>query len=241
MLAIYRKEIGQYFSSLTGYMAMVVFLLLMGLFLFVFPNSSLLDFGYATLDKFFELAPWVLLLLVPAITMRSFADEFKSGTWELLATKPVSLHKVIVGKYLAALAVAVFALIPTIIYLITIYKLSPSGAIDFGGILGSYISLILLTALFTAVGIFCSSISNNAVISFILAAFVCFLIYIGFNALSQIPALQGKYDYYLQQLGVEAHYNNMSRGLITLQDVLYFVVIIGLFLLLTKRNILNRF
>jgi ABC-2 type transport system permease protein len=131
--------------------------------------------------------------------------------------------------------------VPTIIYLTTVYLLSPKGSIDFGGITGSYISLLLLTALFTAVGIFCSSISNNAVISFIMAAFVCFIIFIGFNALSLIPALQGKYDYYLQQLGVEAHYNNMSRGLVTLQDVLYFAVGIGIFLLLTKRNILNRF
>ena len=138
MFPIYKKEISQFFSSLTSHLAMGVFLLLMGLFLFIFPETSILDYGYATLDKFFELAPYILLLLTPAITMRSFSDEFRGGTWELLKTKPVSLSQIIIGKYFAALSVALLALVPTLIYVYTIKILSINGSIDAGGIAGSY-------------------------------------------------------------------------------------------------------
>ena len=240
MHAIFKKEFRSFFSSLTGYLAMAVFLLLMGLFLFVFPDTSLLDYGYATLDKFFELAPWILLLLAPAITMRSFADEFKSGTWELLKTKPVTAAQIIGGKYLAALVVALLALAPSLIYVFTIKTLSVSGGIDTGGIAGSYTGLICLVAVFTAIGLCCSAFTSNAVVAFLVSAFACFIIYLGFNAVSRIPAMQGGADYYIEMLGVDAHYRNMSRGLIDLKDVVYFLVLCGLFLLITRRVVLKR-
>src|SRR5215216_1427503 len=146
MLAICKKEFRQFFSSLTGYIAIIVFLLLNGLFLFVFPDTNILDFGFATLEKFFELAPWILLLLVPAITMRSFADEFKGGTFEILQTKPLSRWQVVGGKYFGSLLVVLIALLPTLIYIFTILQLSETGSIDTGGIIGSYIGLIFLVA-----------------------------------------------------------------------------------------------
>lgn len=240
MYPIYKKEISQFFSSLTGYLAIGVFLLLMGLFLFIFPDTSIFDYGYATLDKFFELAPWVLLLLVPAITMRSFADEFRGGTWELLKTKPLSLGQIIGGKYLAALSVALLALVPTLVYVFTIRTLSVNGSIDGGGIAGSYVGLIFLTAVFTAIGIFCSAVTSNPVVAFLLSAFACFIAFIGFGAVSKIAALQGGADYWVETLGVDAHYHNMSRGLLELKDVLYFVIISLLFLVITKRVVARK-
>jgi ABC-2 type transport system permease protein len=234
------KEIRQYFSSLTGYLSIGLFLLLMGLFLFVFPDTSILDFGYATLDKFFELAPWVLLLLVPAVTMRSFSDEFRSGTWELLKTKPLSLGKIVGAKYLASLLVVLMALLPTIIYALTIRLLSINGSIDTGAITGSYIGLILLAAAFTAIGICSSAISSNPIVSFLLAAFVCFLMYSGFSAVAAIAALQGGADYWIALFGIDEHYQNISRGLLAVKDLAYFGVIIALFLMLTQRLVARR-
>ena len=146
MWIICKKEWRQFFSSLTGYIAIVIFLLLMGLFLFVFPASSILDFGYATLDNFFSLAPFVMLFLVPTITMRSIADEYKSGTFELLKTLPISSARIVWGKYFGCLLVVAIALIPTIIYAISIQQLSARGGIDIGATIGSYIGLLMLGA-----------------------------------------------------------------------------------------------
>ena len=170
MWIICKKEWRQFFSSLTGYIAIVIFLLLMGLFLFVFPASSILDFGYATLDNFFSLAPFVMLFLVPTITMRSIADEYKSGTFELLKTLPISSASIVWGKYFGCLLVVAIALIPTIIYAISIQQLSARGGIDIGATIGSYIGLLMLGAVYTAVGICTSSFTNNTVVAFILAA-----------------------------------------------------------------------
>ena len=240
MFPIYKKEISQFFSSLTSHLAMGVFLLLMGLFLFIFPDTSILDYGYATLDKFFELAPYILLLLTPAITMRCFSDEFRGGTWELLKTKPVSLSQIIIGKYFAALSVALLALVPTLIYVYTIKILSINGSIDAGGIAGSYIGLVLLTALFTAIGICCSAITSNAVVAFLLSAFVCFIAYMGFGAVSRIPALQGGADYWVENFGADMHYQNMSRGLVEIKDLVFFAVLSSLFLVFTKRLVMDK-
>ncbi|CAN5747709.1 gliding motility-associated ABC transporter permease subunit GldF [soil metagenome] len=240
MYPIFKKEISQFFSSLTSHLAMGVFLLIMGLFLFIFPETSILDYGYATLDKFFELAPYILLLLVPAITMRSFSDEIKSGTWELLKTKPVSLSQIIGGKYFAALAIALLSIVPTFVYVFTIRTLSINGSIDGGGIAGAYIGLIFLIALFTAIGICCSALSSNSVVAFLLSAFVCFLIYMGFSAVSRIPALQGGADYWIENLGADIHYQNMSRGLIEIKDLLFFFIISLLFLLVTKKLVMKK-
>jgi ABC-2 type transport system permease protein len=240
MWSVCKKEFRQFFSSLTGYIAIVVFLLLNGLFLFVFPDTNILDFGYATLDKFFELSPWVLLLLIPAITMRSFADEFKGGTFEILQTRPLSRWQVVGGKYTGSLLVVIIALVPTIIYAISVEKLSALGGIDTGGTIGSYIGLIFLAAVFVAIGVCCSSFTGNAVVAFIAGAFVCFLLYSGFNAISRIPALASGADYYVEMLGIDFHYRSISRGVVDSRDIIYFLSIILFFLVLTSRNLLKR-
>lgn len=240
MWSVCKKEFRQFFSSLTGYIAIVVFLLLNGLFLFVFPDSNILDFGYATLDKFFELSPWILLLLIPAITMRSFADEFKGGTFEILQTRPLSRWQVVGGKYAGSLLVVIIALVPTIIYAFSIESLSALGGIDTGGTIGSYIGLIFLAAVFVAIGICCSSFTGNAVVAFIAGAFVCFLLYSGFNAISRIPALASGADYYVEMLGIDFHYRSISRGVVDSRDIIYFLSVVLFFLVLTSRNLLKR-
>lgn len=240
MWSLCKKEFRQFFSSLTGYIAIIVFLLLNGLFLFVFPDTNLLDFGYATLDKFFELSPWILLLLVPAITMRSLSEEFKSGTFEILQTKPLSRWQVVAGKYLGALLVVWIALLPTLVYVVTILQLAAEGGIDSGAIIGSYIGLFFLSAVFTAIGICCSSFTSNAVVAFIISGFGCFLIYSGFNAISRVPVFEAGADYYIEMLGIDFHYKNISRGVIDSRDVIYFLSVIALFLGITHRNLVKR-
>ncbi|HEY1200789.1 MAG TPA: gliding motility-associated ABC transporter permease subunit GldF [Niastella sp.] len=241
MWSVCKKEFRQFFSSLTGYIAIVVFLLLNGLFLFVFPDTNILDFGYATLEKFFELAPWILLLLIPAITMRSFADEFKGGTFEILQTKPLSRWQLVSGKYFGSLGVVLIALVPTIIYPISISQLAAAGGgIDLGGTLGSYIGLIFLAGVFVAIGIACSSLTSNAVVAFIAGAFLCFVLYSGFNAVSRIPALQSGADYYVEMLGIDFHYRSVSRGVVDSRDLIYFLSITLFFLIVTNRNLLKR-
>jgi ABC-2 type transport system permease protein len=240
MWSVCKKEFRQFFSSLTGYIAIIVFLLLNGLFLFVFPDTNLLDFGYATLDKFFELAPWILLLLVPAITMRSFSDEFKSGTFEILQTKPLRRWQVVSGKYFGALGVVLIAVVPTIIYAVTMQSLSALGGIDTGGTIGSYVGLLFLAAVFVAIGICCSSFTTNAVVAFIAAAFLCFILYSGFSAISRMPALASGADYYVEMLGIDYHYRSVSRGVLDSRDVIYFFSVIIFFLVFTHRNLIKR-
>ena len=239
MVAICNKEFRQFFGSLTGYLAVIIFLLLTGLFLFVFPGTSLLENGYATLDTFFDLAPMILLLLIPAITMRSFADEFKSGTYEILATRPLSRWQITFGKYLASLAIVVIALLPTLMYVYTIRSLS-TGGIDGGGIAGSFIGLFFLSAAFTAIGICCSSFTNNAVVAFLSGAFVCFILYYGFTAISGLSSLQGSGDYFIEMMGIDFHYRSLSRGAIDSRDIVYFLSLVFLFLFVTYRKLLNR-
>ncbi|MGI8584009.1 MAG: ABC transporter permease subunit [Chitinophagaceae bacterium] len=240
MMMICMKEWRQFFSSLTGYIAIILFLLLMGLFLFVFPNSSILDFGYASLDNFFSIAPWMMLFLVPTITMRSIADAYKSGTFEILKTLPLSPSKIVCGKYLGCLLVVAVALMPTLIYAFSIQQLSAKGGIDAGATAGSYIGLLMLGAVYTSVGICTSSFTNNTVAAFILAAFVCFILYSGFNAVSKLPVFANGGDYYIQMLGLDFHYTSISRGVIDTRDVLYFLAVIFLFLLITQRNLVRR-
>ncbi len=240
MWSVCKKELRQFFTSLTGYIAIIVFLLLNGLFLFVFPDSNILDYGYATLDRFFEIAPWILLLLIPAITMRSFADEFKGGTFEILQTKPLTRWQLLTGKYFGSFIIVLIALIPTVIYALTVQALSNEGGIDVGGTIGSYIGLIFLAAVFVAIGICCSSFTQNAVVAFILGAFFCFIFYSGFNAISQIPALQSGADYYIEMLGIDFHYRSISRGVVDTRDLIYFLSVTFFFLLFTNRNLITR-
>jgi ABC-2 type transport system permease protein len=240
MWAICKKELRQFFSSLTGYIAIIVFLLLNGLLLFIFPQTDILSFGYATLDKFFELAPWILLFLIPAITMRMLSDEFRMGTLETLLTSPLGRGQLVVGKYLASLVVVLIALLPTLLYFLCIQWLAGPGGIDTGATVGSYIGLVFLAAVFTAIGIWCSSFTSNAVVAFIIAAFACFLFYSGFNAISGLPGFSAGPDYYIQMLGIDFHYRSISRGVIDLRDLLYFLSIIVFFLFLTRRHLAVR-
>ncbi|MFT3679956.1 MAG: gliding motility-associated ABC transporter permease subunit GldF [Ferruginibacter sp.] len=240
MLTICKKELRQFFSNLTGYIAIILFLLVNGLFLFVLKDSNIFDFGYASLDKFFELAPWILIFLVPAITMRSLADEFKGGTFETLQTRPVTKWQIVWGKYFSVLVVMLFIIIPTFVYIFTIQQLSAQGSIDSGGIAGSYIGLFLLAAVFAAIGICCSSFTNNAVVAFLVSAFVCLILYFGFNAVSKLPAFQGSADYYIEMFGIDFHYRSMSRGLVDTRDLVYFLSLIILFLSITVKNLHKR-
>jgi len=240
MWAVYKKEIRQFFSSFTGYIAIIVFLLLNGLFLFVFPETSIFDFGYASLDKFFEMAPWILLLLIPAISMRSFSEEFRAGTFEILQTKPLSNWQIVGGKYSAGLLVILIAVLPTLLYIFSIRALSEQNGIDAGATAGSYIGLLFLSAVFASIGLWCSSFTANPVVAFISAAFFCFFLYNGFRALSLIPALASGAGYYLDMLGIDFHYHSISRGVIDSRDLIYFLSLIFFFLFLTKRNLSKR-
>lgn len=239
MWPICKKELRQFFSSLTGYIAIVVFLLVNGLVLFVFRNN-IFEFGYATLDPFFSFAPWVLLFLVSAITMRSFSEEFKSGTFEILGTRPLSRWQIVTGKFFGAFAVALIALLPTLVYYFTINHLAATTGIDSGAAIGSYLGLVLLTALFTAIGICVSSFTTNAVVAFIVSLIACVLFYYGFSALSELPLFKNGADYYIEMLGINFHYQSLSRGVIDTRDVIYFLSLIVFFLLLTQQNLAKR-
>jgi ABC-2 type transport system permease protein len=239
MWAICSKELRQFFSSLTGYIAIMVFLLVNGLLLFVFENN-IFDFGYATLEKFFRLAPWVFLLLIPAITMRSFSEEFRSGTFELLRTRPLRNWQIVGGKYAGSLLVAVIALLPTGIYIFSIQALSAHEGLDTGATLGSYIGLFFLAAVFTAIGICASSFTANAVVAFILSVIGCALLYYGFDAISRLPGLEAGADFYIEMLGMDFHYRSISRGVIDTRDIVYFLSVIVFVLFITGRNLLKR-
>lgn len=235
MLSIYFKELRSFFSSIVGYVVLLVFLVACGLFLWVFPDSNILEYGYASLEQFFTIAPWLLLFLIPAITMRSFADEFKGGTIEWLSTKPLTSSHIVLGKFFASLTLVVIALLPTTIYILSIHYLAmDDAALDAGGIVGSYIGLLFLAAAFTAIGIFSSSLTDNQIVSFLVAFFLCFLLYSGFEALSRVPAFKGGADFYLGLIGVDYHYNSMNRGVIDTRDVVYFLSLIILFVALTR-------
>jgi len=236
MLALLRKEINIFLGSLIGYIVIAVFLLAIGLFLWVFEGSdfNIIESGYANMDSLFVLAPWVFMFLVPAVTMRSFAEEKKSGTVELLLTQPISDTEIIFTKFFAGLILVIFSLIPTLIYFITVYYLaSPTGNIDIGGIAGSYIGLVMLASGFVAIGIFASSLTDNQVVAFIIAMFLCFFWHMGFESLSTLGWFGGL-DTVLLQLGISSHYSSMSRGVIDSRDVIYFLSLTGFFILLTR-------
>ncbi|MCY7293746.1 MAG: ABC transporter permease [Ferruginibacter sp.] len=237
MYSICIKELNRFFSNLTGYIAIILFMLVCGIFLFMLKDSSILNNNYATLSAFFELAPWVLLFLVPAITMHTLSEEFKTGTFELLKTKPLTSWQIVLGKYFAILIVLIFVIVPTFIYIVSIKNLSTQAGIDGGGIIGSYIGLFLLAAVFAAVSICCSSFTSNAVVAFLISAFVCLLLYFGFNAVSKLPFFAGGSDYYIEMLGIDFHYKSISRGVIDSRDVIYFFSIIFLSLLITVKKI----
>ena len=240
MYSICIKELNRFFSNLTGYIAIIVFMLVCGVFLFILNDSSILNNNYASLAAFFELAPWVLLFLVPAITMHTLSEEFKTGTFELLKTKPITSWQIVAGKYAAILLVLVFVIVPTFIYIICIKSLSTQAGIDGGSIAGSYIGLFLLAAVFAAISICCSSFTNNAVVAFLISSFVCLILYFGFNAISKLPFFTGGADYYIEMLGIDFHYKSISRGVIDTRDVVYFFSVIFCSLLITVKKISKK-
>lgn len=241
MVSIFLKEVNTFFSSLIGYITIGVFLIAMGLVLFVFPDTSLLEYNYATLDQLFSIAPLIFAFLIPAITMRSFAEEQQTGTIELLATKPVSDLSIILGKFLASMALVIFALLPTLLYYYTVYQLgSPKGNLDSGAIAGSYLGLIFLAGAFASIGIFASSLTNNQIVAFILATALCFLLHFGFYYFSKLPVFVGKSDDIIQMLGIDYHYNSISRGIVDSRDVIYFLSVIGIFIMLTLTSLERR-
>lgn len=241
MWNIFKKELNHFFSSLVGYIAMIVFLLATGLFMWIFPDTSLLEFGYATLDSLFITAPYVFLFLIPAITMRTFAEENSAGTIEMLVTKPVGDLAIILGKYFATLVLILFAIFPTLIYYYTIYQLgAPAGNVDTGAVHGSYIGLFMLASSFAAIGVFASSISNNQIVAFILSLFLCFFFFQAFDFLSRLPVLFGNWDYFVEQLGINAHYMSISRGVLDTRDLVYFLSLIAFFIFLTKISLESR-
>jgi ABC-2 type transport system permease protein len=237
MISIAKKELHQFFSSLTGYITIILFLIVNALYLFILKDSNIFDFGYATLISFFDFAPWIFIFLIPALTMRSFADEFRSGTFEILQTRPLTKWQIVLGKYVAILTVIIISLIPTFLYVITIYSLSSTGGIDSGAITGSYIGLFLLASVFAAISIWCSALTTNAVIAFLLSAFACIILYFGFSAISKLPVFTGNADYYIEMLGIDFHYKSISRGVVDTRDIVFFLSVIFLFLFATQKNL----
>ena len=232
MKAILLREIKSFFGSPIGYLVIAIFLLLNGLFLWVFEGDyNILKSGFADLSPFFTLAPWILIFLIPAVTMRSFSDEMKQGTLELLLTKPLSIWQIVNGKFFGAMVLIVIAIIPTFIYVKVISSLGmPEGNIDIGSTMGSYFGLLFLIAAYCAIGIFTSTLSNNQIVGFILSVFFCFLFYFGFEGLAtSIPSIEN----FISKLGMDNHFKSMSRGVLDTRDILYFVSLTILFLSLT--------
>lgn len=234
MLAILKKEINSFFASPIGYLVIAIFLLINGLFLWLFKGEfNILDYGFADASSFFLLAPWILIFLIPAVTMRSFSDEKKQGTLELLLTKPISHTNIVLGKYFGAFVLILLALIPTLLYVYTIYQLgNPVGNLDVGSTLGSYFGLLFLIASYTAIGVFASTLSDNQIVAFITSVFICFIFYIGFEGIAEFTSSN-----FIEQLGMSTHFKSMSRGVLDTRDIIYFLSITILFLAFTKFNI----
>ncbi|MDR2841455.1 MAG: gliding motility-associated ABC transporter permease subunit GldF [Paludibacter sp.] len=241
MFSIFKKEFRSFFGAATGYVVIGIFLLLNGLFLWVIPGEyNVLDNGYANVDGLFLLAPWLFLFLCPAVTMRMFAEERLSGTWELLQTKPLSMWAIAGGKYLSTLAVSLLALLPCVIYYFSVYYLAePLGNVDSGAFWGSFIGLILLAAAYLAIGILAAALGSNQIISFILAALLCFFMLYGFDLLSAFCGENAFADT-VESFGIQAHYTSVSRGVIDSHDIIYFTALIFIFLWLTVERLKKK-
>ena len=237
MTALIKREITAFFASPIGYLVIGVFLLINGLFLWVFTGEyNILDAGFADLSSFFQLAPWVLLFLIPAVTMRSFSDELKMGTLELLLTKPISLKNIVLGKYFGAVILIIIALIPTVLYIITISQLgNPPGNWDVGSTLGSYIGLLFLVLAYTAIGVFASTLSQNQIVAFIIAVFLSFVLYYGFEGITNLGI-----DFPIETLGMKAHFDSVARGVLDTRDIIYFISIAALFISFTIIKLKKR-
>ncbi len=241
MYTLLKKEINNFFSTLTGYIVIIVFLLINSLFMWIFPGEfNVLESGYATLDTLFYISPWVFLFLVPAVTMRLFSEEKRTGTIELLFTRPLTDLQIILGKYLAGLVLVLFSLLPTLIYFLSVYLLGdPVGSIDTGGTWGSYIGLFFLAAIYVAIGLFASSLTQNPIIAFLIGMLTCFIIYIGFDSMASLELFK-PIDDFIINLGIDAHYSSMSRGVIDTRDIIYYLAVIAIFIVLTKTVLESR-
>ena len=241
MVTLFKKEINGFLNSFIGYIVVLVFLLFTGLFLWVFPlQFNIMDYGFASLDGLFILGPFVFLFLIPAITMRSFADEKKSGTIEILMTQPLTDMQIILAKFFAGFVLVLFSLIPTLIYFFSVYRLGmPPGNLDSGGTWGSYIGLMFLGMSFVAIGIFASSLTDNQVVAFVFSLIICFFLYMGFDFVYTF-ILSGKVGLMVKDLGLNSHYSSMSRGVIDTRDVIYFLGVTTLFISLTRLSLESR-
>lgn len=234
MFTIFIKELRSFMSSLIAYIVIGVFLLAIGLFMWIFQDTNVLVSGYANIDTLFFMGPWVFIFLISAITMRSFSEEKRQGTIETLATSPVSDMAIVTGKFFAGFALVVFSLIPTLLYYYTIHKLGdPPGNIDTGAMWGSYVGLLMLGGVFVSIGLFASSITDNQVVAFVISMFLCFFFYTAFQYLGELSALKSV-GYYVQWMGIYFHYESISRGVIDTRDMIYFIGFIVVFLMLTK-------
>jgi len=240
MWGIYGKEIRGFFSSLTGYVVMIVFLTMNSLFMWVFPGQmNVLETGYATLESLFAIAPWAFLFLVPAITMKMIAEEKRMGTLELLYSRPVTELQIVIAKFLASWSLVLLSLIPTLVFFWSVYRIgSPPGNIDMGGTWGSYIGLFFLGGIYAAIGIFASALTDNQIIAFITAVILAFMMYLGFDFLGGLAG-SGKINLLVSRFGIDHHYNSISRGVLDSRDLLYFLGVITLFILST-RLVLQR-
>jgi len=241
MRVLLLKEIRGFFSSLTGYIVIIVFMLTNSLFMWVFPGDlNVLDSGYASLDSLFTMAPWIFLFLVPAITMRTFAEEKRGGTMEFLLTKPLTDLQIILAKYFGALILAILALLPCLIFYWSLSKLgNPPGNLDSGGTWGAFIGLFFLAAVYTAIGVFVSSLSDNQIIAFIVALLTSFFFYMGFDFLASLPVLQS-FDTFILNLGINEHYKSISRGVVDSRDIIYYLALISFFIIITKLRLQSR-
>ena len=240
MIRIFLREFAGYLNSLIAYIVIIVFLVGIGLPTWVFPDSSVLDYGYADLGTLFTTGPYLLMFLAPAITMRSFAEERKLGTLELLFTKPLSDFQILSGKFLAAWALAIVALLPTLTYYYSVWMLgSPQGNVDTPGFIGSFTGLLLLAGLFTTIGIMASTFTSSQVVSFLVASVLCFLAYSGFESVAVLPLFGGNV-LFIKQLGIFQHYESLGRGLIDSRDVVYFLTFGGINLAIASTIIASR-
>ncbi|MEM7108471.1 MAG: gliding motility-associated ABC transporter permease subunit GldF [Bacteroidota bacterium] len=240
MIQVFTKELNSFLNSLIAYIVISVFLAGIGLLMWVFPDTSVMEYGYADMETLFRLGPYVFMFLIPAITMRMFAEEKKAGTMELLLTKPLTDWQIIFGKYLSGWSLVVFAVLPTVIYYWSIRQLGdPAGNIDTAAVIGSYLGLILLGGVFTSIGVLSSLLTANQIVSFIIAVFLCFIFYSGFSSLAALNNW-GRGALLFEQFGILYHYNALSKGLIDTRDVLYFASVITLMLLVTKLILGSR-
>ncbi|NQY29516.1 MAG: gliding motility-associated ABC transporter permease subunit GldF [Flavobacteriaceae bacterium] len=236
MFAILKKEIYSFFSTAIGYLVIGIFLITNGLFIWVFKGEfNILDYGFADLSGYYFIAPWIFIFLIPAITMKSFSEEKKQGTLEILLTTPINNWQLVLGKFLGAFTLIILALLPTVLYIYTVYQLgNPVGNIDLGSTFGAYTGLLGIAMIYCAIGIFTSAVSDNQIVAFLLAVLLCFTFYYGFEGLSETTGAS------IENIGIKAHFKNISKGILDSRDIIYFFSISALFLFFTSLTLTKK-